>query len=119
MSAGPDKVRTRANVDALLIYLRGKPRVTLAQIVSDGLLNSGEASDAVRFGMRHGLILTTRFPEKPPAERVVYRLAGGGSRPAGPDVYRLSFDALLAAWGIASVAPEIPVLRVRKVRAQM
>ncbi|MCI0152234.1 hypothetical protein KNO81_41250 [Paraburkholderia sediminicola] len=94
-------MKSRDNVEKMIAYLREHPQpVTITAMVT-----AGEASHAVQYGVRHGVIEHLRRRASRPSERNLYRWTGqplpppsagnnSASVAAGP-----SFDALLGAWG--------------------
>jgi hypothetical protein len=100
--------KTYDNARKLIEYLRASQPATVARVVNDGVLNSRDASDAMQFGVRHGVIERIKRQGERPGERVAYRLTGHPlAEPRKGDVSP-SFDALLGAWGIAQVPLEMP-----------
>jgi hypothetical protein len=88
------------------------------RMVADGVLGSRDASDAVQYGIRLGVIERIRHPGMKSDERVQYKLTGQPLRESRQVRIGPSFDALLAAWGIGSVAPEWPDEQKRVVQVE-
>ncbi|CAE6863636.1 hypothetical protein R75461_08125 [Paraburkholderia nemoris] len=108
-------MKSRDNVEKMIAYLREHPQpVTITAMVTAGVVAPGEASHAVQYGVRLGVIEHLRRRASRPSERNLYRWTGqplpplsagndSASVPAGP-----SFDALLGAWGMATEPPRLP-----------
>lgn len=97
------------NVLKLIEYLGECPRpMTVALIARAGVLSSRDASDALQYGIRLGVIERIDGQELPLKRRFLYRLTGQPLPPVSGGVIGPSFDALLAAWGIARVPPRLP-----------
>ncbi|MEM5388345.1 hypothetical protein VSR68_32975 [Paraburkholderia phymatum] len=99
-------MKAHGNVEKLVRWLREHQPATVAQIVANGVMNSRDASDAVQYGVRHGVLERIKRPGARPNERVQYRLTGQAlpalkTAPAAP-----SFDGLLQAWSIARTPPD-------------
>jgi pantothenate kinase type III len=95
-------LKTRRNAERLIGYLREQHQpVTVARIVAAGIMNSHDASDAIQYGVRHGVIERIKRRGARANERVQYRLTSHSLPATRKDVAAPSFDALLTAWGIA------------------
>lgn len=91
--------KTRIHTAKLVEYLRENNAATVSAIVHDRLMNSREASEALQYAIRHGVIARDKHPGAAPDARVTYRLTGQPL--AATKDPSFSFDALLTAWGIA------------------
>ncbi|CAE6866899.1 hypothetical protein R75465_08019 [Paraburkholderia aspalathi] len=101
-------MKNRDNAERLIDYLRKHPQpTTVAALAAAGVMNSRDASDAVQYGVRHGVIERIRRPGARPNERAQYQLTGRPSPVAPKGIAGPSFDALLTAWGIARVPPRL------------
>lgn len=78
-------------------------------------MNSRDASDALQYGVRHGVFERVKRLGASASERVQYRLTGQPVPPLktrpGP-----SFDGLLQAWGIAHNPPLLEAPTSRKLQ---
>ncbi|MFL9998584.1 hypothetical protein PQR34_45530 [Paraburkholderia sediminicola] len=116
-------MKTYDNLQRLIAWWRESPEpATITTLVKAGLLTSGDASNTIQYGMRHGVIQRIDLQCGRPSERTVYRWTGQPSPPAPIERKRgpiagakaaaaqtgPSFDALLSAWGIATVPPRLP-----------
>ncbi|MFL9937164.1 hypothetical protein P0D88_51570 [Paraburkholderia sp. RL18-103-BIB-C] len=102
-------MNARDNAEKLIDYLRRHPQpTTVAELANAGVMNSRDASDALQYGVRHGVIERIRRPGARPNERVQYRLTGRPVPSAAKGAAGPSFDGLLTAWGIARVPPRLP-----------
>lgn len=102
-------MKARDNAERLIDYLRKHPQpITVAELVAVGVMNSRDASDALQYGVRHGVIERIRRAGARPNERVQYRLTGRPAPLVAKSAAGPSFDALLTAWGIARVPPRLP-----------
>ena len=102
-------MKVHDNIAKLIEYLREHPKpVTVAHMVAAGVMNSRDAYDAVQYGVRHGVMERIRVPGAAPRARAQYRWTGQPLPPVKNGTYGPSFDALLAAWGIARVPPRLP-----------
>ena len=108
MNDGTRRTKTYGNTQKLIEYLRTNQPATVTHVVNDGVLNSREASDAMQFGVRRGVIECIKRKGESPSERVIYRLTGHQLAEPRKVGVAPSFDALLNAWGIAQVPPEMP-----------
>ncbi|WP_254346136.1 hypothetical protein [Paraburkholderia sp. CNPSo 3274] len=72
-----------------------------------GVMNRRDASDAMQYGVRQGAIVRIKVPGAIARERVLYRLTGQQLPALKKDESAPSFDALLAAWGIARVSLQL------------
>ena len=105
-------MNTRRNTERLIGYLREQHQpVTIARIAAAGVMNSHDASDAIQYGVRHGVIERIKRRGARANERVQYRLTGHPLPAARKDVAAPSFDALLTAWGVAHIPPPFQVRR--------
>lgn len=101
-------MKNHRHAEQLIAYLREQSQpVTVARIVAAGVMNSRDASDAIQYGVRHGVFERIRRPGARANERVQYRLTGH-RLPAVREAGTPSFDALLTAWGIARIPPQLP-----------
>ena len=98
----------------LIAWWPANQPATVKQIASAGILNSRDASEAIRYGMRHGTIESVKREGAHPDERELYRLTGQPLPVAGKAPSPPSFDELLSAWGIARVAPQLSATTFRK-----
>jgi hypothetical protein len=105
-------LKTRHNAERLIGYLREQHQpVTIARIAAAGIMNSHDASDAIQYGVRHGVIERSKHRGASASERVQYRLTGHPLPAARKAVAAPSFDALLTAWGAARIPPSLPLRR--------
>lgn len=98
-------MKAHRNTETLVDWLRQHQPATVAKITVSGLMNSRDASDAVQYAARHGILERIRRPGASATERVQHRLTGQQlpvlkAAPAVP-----SFDSLLQAWGVARTPP--------------
>lgn len=108
-------MKAHSNAQKLVGWLRQYQAATVAQVAATGMMNSRDASDAVQYATRHGVLERINRPGASASERVQYRLTGHAlpvlkTSPAAP-----SFDGLLLAWGIARTPPRLPARTSRKV----
>jgi hypothetical protein len=101
-------MKAHTNAQKLIDWLRQYQPATVAQVAAAGVRNSRDASDAVQYATRHGVLERIKRPGASASERVQYRLTGHAlpvlnATPAAP-----SFDGLLLAWGIARTPPRLP-----------
>ncbi|NPT62458.1 hypothetical protein [Paraburkholderia elongata] len=101
-------MKAHSNAQKLVDWLRENQPATVAQVAATGMMNSRDASDAVQYATRHGVLERIKRPGASASERVQYRLTGHAlpalkSAPVAP-----SFDGLLLAWGIARTPPRLP-----------
>ena len=101
-------------VQKLIAWWPVNQAVTVKQIVTAGVLNSRDASDAIRYGARHGAIERVKREGTHSDERELYRLTGQPLPVAGKAPTPPSFDELLSAWGIARVPPQLSATTSRK-----
>jgi hypothetical protein len=102
-------MKSHRYTERLIEYLREHPQpMSAAGVVMAGVMNSLDASYAIRYGVRHGVIERIKRPGARANERVQYRLTGQPLPPARKGGAVPSFDALLTAWGIARVPPQLP-----------
>ncbi|CAE6862518.1 hypothetical protein R69746_07893 [Paraburkholderia aspalathi] len=101
-------MKSYRHAEQLIAYLREQPQpVTVAHIAAAGIMNSRDASDAIQYGVRHGVFERIRRPGARANERVQYKMTGH-RLPAAREAGTPSFDALLTAWGIARIPPQLP-----------
>jgi hypothetical protein len=102
-------MKALGNVAKLIEYLRSRSQpASVARIVADGVMTANEAYYALRCGIRNGVVERINGADGRPNEQARYRWTGR-SLPLDKRVVRgHSFDALLAAWGMATVPPRIP-----------
>jgi len=102
-------MKAHDNIAKLIEYLREHPKpFAVAHIVAAGIMDSCDASDAVQYGVRYGVMERIKVPGAAPRDRVQYRWTGQPLPPVKNGARGFSFDALLAAWGIARVPPRLP-----------
>jgi hypothetical protein len=108
-------MKVHDNADTLVRWLRQHQPATVAQIAANRVMNSREASDAVQYGVRHGVFERVKRPGASANERVQYRLTGQPlpTLKASPGP---SFDGLLQAWGIARNPPLLEAPTSRKLQ---
>ncbi len=106
-------MKAHENAEKLTRWLRQHQPATVAQIAANGVLNSRDASDAVQYGVRHGVLERMKRPGASGNARVQYRLTGQ-ALPVRKAVAAPSFDGLLQAWGIARTPPNIESHTSRK-----
>lgn len=99
-------MKAHDNAKKLMQWMRQHQPATVAQIAANGVLNSRDASDAVQYGVRHGVLEPMKRPGASGNARVQYRLTGQ-PLPVLKTVAAPSFDGLLQAWGIAQIPPNI------------
>ncbi|MFM0515411.1 hypothetical protein [Paraburkholderia sp. RL17-373-BIF-A] len=64
-------MKARDNAGKLIDYLRRHPKpTTVAELASAGVMNSRDASDALQYSVRHGVIERVRRPGARSNERV-------------------------------------------------
>jgi hypothetical protein len=108
-------MKAHGNAQRLVRWLRQHQPATVAQIAANGVMNSRDASDAVQYGVRHGVFERMKRPGASANERVQYRLTGQ-PLPALKSAPAPSFDGLLQAWGIASTPPRLAARTSRKLQ---
>ncbi|MBC8751293.1 MULTISPECIES: hypothetical protein [Paraburkholderia] len=108
-------MKAHSNAQKLIRWLRQNQPATVAQIAANGVMNSRDASDAVQYGVRHGVFDRIKRPGASANERVQYRLTGQ-SLPALKSAPVPSFDGLLQAWGIARTPPRLRAPTSRKLQ---
>jgi len=113
MSGSGAVMKTHDNASKLMQWLHKHQPATVAQIAANGVLNSRDASDAVQYGVRHGVLERIKRPGASGNARVQYRLTGQ-ALPVLKNVSGPSFDGLLHAWGIARTPPNIKARTSRK-----
>ena len=102
-------MKTLRNAERLIAYLREQSApVTVAHVAEAGVMNSRDATHAVQYGVRHGAIERIKRPGARVTERVLYCLTGQPLQVRTEETLAPSFDALLMAWGIARVPPQLP-----------
>jgi hypothetical protein len=109
-------MKAHSNAQKLVSWLREHQPATVAQIAAHRVMNSRDASDAVQYGVRHGVFERIKRPGASANQRVQYRLTGQPlpalkSMPPAP-----SFDGLLQAWGIARTPPRLAAPTSRKLQ---
>jgi hypothetical protein len=107
-------MKTNDNAQKLILWLREHQPATVAEIAANGVMNSRDASDAVQYSVRHGVLERVKRPGASANARVQYRLTGQAlpvlKTPTAP-----SFDGLLQAWGIASTPPQLEARTARRI----
>jgi hypothetical protein len=102
-------MKVHGDIAKLLDYLRKNPQpLTVTNVAMAGLMNSRDAYHALEYGVRNGVIERIQVPRSSLKERVQYRSTGRPLLPGKTNAAGPSFDALLAAWGIARVPPSLP-----------
>jgi hypothetical protein len=102
-------MKVHLNIAVLLEYMRERSLpVTVTEIAAAHVMGTNDAYHALQYGVRNGVIERIEASESSLKDRVQYRWTGqtlrcGKKGEGGP-----SFDALLAAWGIARVPPCLP-----------
>ncbi|MGF6408391.1 hypothetical protein OKW37_000061 [Paraburkholderia sp. MM5482-R2] len=108
-------MKVHDNADKLVRWLRQHQPATVAQIAANRVMTSRDASDAMQYGVRHGVFERVKRLGASANERVQYRLTGHPLPPLkstpGP-----SFDGLLQAWGIARNPPLLEAPTSRKLQ---
>jgi hypothetical protein len=109
-------MKAHINAEKLISWLRKHQPATVAEIAAHKVMNSRDASDAVQYGVRHGVLERIKRSGASASERVQYRLTGQPlptlkSAPPTP-----SFDGLLQAWGIARTPPRLVAHTSRKLQ---
>jgi hypothetical protein len=107
-------MKAHDNAHKLIQWLREHQPATVAQIAANGVMNSRDASDAVQYGVRHGVQERVKRPGASADARVQYRLTGK-ALPIPKTGPAPSFDGLLEAWGIARTPPRLEVRTARKI----
>lgn len=103
-------MKTVDNVHTLVRWLSEHQPATVAHVVAVCLRDSRDASNAIQWAMRHGVLEKV----KRPGSRVHYLLTGK-ALPINKPNLAPSFDELLQAWGIALKPPQLTVCAVRKI----
>ncbi|QQC64363.1 hypothetical protein [Paraburkholderia ginsengisoli] len=106
-------MKARHNAQKLIQWLHQHQPATVAQIAANGVMNSRDASDAVQYGVRHGVLERVKRPDASANARVQYRLTGQ-ALPVLKTAAAPSFDGLLQAWGIARTPPQLEARTSRK-----
>jgi hypothetical protein len=117
-AANPRRMKLQHNVERLMEYLQDREPTTVARMAVDGVLNSRDASDAVQYGIRLGVLQRIRQPGMKSGERVLYRLTGQPLRRSSSASSRPSFDALLSVWGIRGTSLQWPDERTKVVQVE-
>ena len=111
-------MKVRDNTVKLLDYLRRHPHpVSVRRLMADGVMDSRDASEALQYGILHGVIECIRRPGAVSGASYQYRVTGHPLPLVAKGVLTPSFDALLTAWGIARVPPVLPSHRRIRVEA--
>lgn len=108
-------MKVHGNADRLIQWLRENQPATVAQIAANRVMNSREASDAIQYGVRHGVFEREQRVGVGANERVQYRLTGK-PLPQLKSTPSPSFDGLLKAWGIARNPPLLETPTSRKLQ---
>jgi hypothetical protein len=104
-----ERMKTHRNAEQLVGYLREQRQpVTVTHVATAGVMNRHDVSNAMQYGVRHGAIERIKVSGARASERVLYRLTGRQLPALGKQGSAPTFDALLAAWGIARVPPQLP-----------
>jgi hypothetical protein len=104
----PERMKIHNNAERLIRYLREQHQpVTVARVVTAGVMERRDASEAIRYGVRLGAIEPIKVCGATTRERVSYRLTGQQLSAPKKKGSSPSFDALLTAWGIARVPPQL------------
>lgn len=109
-------MKAHSNAQKLVSWLLDHQPATVAQIAAHRVMNSRDASDAIQYGVRHGVLERIKQAGASANERVQYRLTGHplpllkSAQPAP------SFDGLLQAWGIARTPPQLAAYTSRKLQ---
>ncbi len=115
-------MKSHDNLERLVAWWRDHPEpVTIVSLVVAGLIAQRDASNTMQYGVRYGVVERIG---KPGARHITYRWTGRPMPPAPrerkPARERVthteapratsgpSFEALLTAWGIATVPPRLP-----------
>ncbi|MFM0069048.1 hypothetical protein [Paraburkholderia aspalathi] len=102
-------MKTHRNAEQLIGYLREQRQpVTVTRVATAGVMNRRDAFNAMQYGVRHGVIERVKVPGARVSARVLYQLTGQQLPVPGKEQSGPTFDALLAAWGIARVPPQLP-----------
>jgi hypothetical protein len=108
MSDMQRRVALHRDARVLIDYLRDHQPAPVESMVQDGVLGSRAAADALQYALQYGAICREDIVGGGFCELVRYSLTGSPLRPNGARIDRSSFDALLGAWGIARVPPQLP-----------
>lgn len=108
MSYSQRRDQRRANAEQLVRWLETNQPATLARVVSTGVMNMADAANALQYGIRHRIIERDDLPDVGAGGAHQYRLTGRPLVFERPSIVANPFDALLTAWGIARVPPELP-----------
>lgn len=108
MSYSQRRDQRRANAEQLVQWLETNQPATLARVVSAGVMSMADAANALQYGIRHRIIERDASPDAGPGGAYRYRLTGRPLVLERPTIVANPFDALLMAWGIARVPPELP-----------
>jgi hypothetical protein len=90
----------RRNAEIVMSWLGLDHSTTLAGIVETGLMTHREASDAVRFAVRHGAMELVPRPSSKATDRRLYQLTGRVLPEPRNAPSKPCFDRLLMAWGM-------------------
>jgi hypothetical protein len=98
----------RANAEQLVQWLEVHQPATLTRIASVGIMSMADAANALQYGLRHRIIERDGSPDGGPGGAYRYRLTGRPLAVERAPAIARPFDALLTAWGIALIPPELP-----------
>lgn len=81
-----------------MVYIREHREITIAHVVRDEMMSAREATEALKYGVRHGVIVRKKYMDECASNRFRYCLSGECLSPNDSSLTP-SFDALLTAWG--------------------
>jgi len=67
-------MQAHGNAQKLVRWLRQHQTVTVAQIAANGVMNSRDASDAVQYGVRHGVLEGSVAVRKARRAEAIYKV---------------------------------------------
>jgi hypothetical protein len=108
MSYTQKRIETRSNAEALVRYLDQHQPATLASVMSADVMSLNDATNALQYGIRHRMIERVELPGGHSGDLARYRPTGRSQAKEKKESGMRPFDALLVAWGIATVPPELP-----------
>lgn len=103
-------MKVHASALTLLGWLAQRESASVSEIVATGLMNSREASDVIRYAIRHGAAVRVTAGARGLAR---YRSTGAALPEPRAGIAAPCFEGLLSAWGIAQEPPQLPVLNAR------
>ncbi len=94
---------TRTNAQCLLDFIGDGGEFTSTQVVMAGLMSAEEVHAALKYAVRHELLVMTKYSGTSARDRFRYRPSGKSLSDEDVGVVAPSFDSLLGVWGIAHV----------------